>query len=160
VTFFHLRILVEQGCGGTNNLVMELEKKEEALLGAARDWLRRGEYALAIWELDQIEGEKRSHPEVLMVRWQILAQTEDWEMAYLLAESIRFGTPVDPFWWYAAAFSLHRLGRTQAAVDMLACAPVSEGETPMEMLYKTVIKAAGEQLSWEAASESMNNLRS
>ena len=89
-------------------------------LDAAEGWLELGDTTQAAAEIQNIAPELRLHPEVLNVRWQILARDRDWENGLVIAGVISRLVPESPVGWIHLSYTLHELGRTQEAWDNLS----------------------------------------
>jgi len=89
-------------------------------LDAAEGWLELGDTAFAAQEIQRIAPELRLHPEVLNVRWQILAKDKDWDNCLVIAGAITRLVPASPVGWIHFSYTLHELGRTQEAWDNLS----------------------------------------
>ena len=61
----------------------------------------------------------RGHPYVLELRWNIYAKAGKWDMAAEVAHSLATLLPKNSFGWIHHAYSLHELGRTQEAWNVL-----------------------------------------
>jgi tetratricopeptide (TPR) repeat protein len=90
-------------------------------LSAAVGWMELGVPAEAEAELDRISAANQSHPDVLEVRWVILAQTRRWEKALRVAQSLLKCAPNRSSGWLHRAYSLRRVtqGGLQQAWDAL-----------------------------------------
>lgn len=88
-------------------------------LRAAEGWLELGNPTEAGAELAAIAPHAQAHPDVLEVRWQVLAATRRWQESLdVAAELIRLA-PERPQGWIHRAYALHELGRTLEARDQL-----------------------------------------
>ena len=88
-------------------------------LAAAEGWLELGNYLEANEELETITPTLRGHPHVLELRWNIYAKAGRWDMAAEVACSLTLMLPENSFGWIHRAYSLHELGRTQEAWNVL-----------------------------------------
>lgn len=88
-------------------------------LNAAQGWLELGNLVEARSELDSIPAEWQSHPDVLGLRWDLLAYEKNWKAALELAERLVAQVPERCSGWIHRSFSLHELKRTQEALDKL-----------------------------------------
>lgn len=86
---------------------------------AACGWLGLGDAAEAEAELAQLPPLFQQHPDVLQVRWQLHARREEWQRCMDLAKSLTQIAPERRFGWIHLAFSLHRIGRTEEAREIL-----------------------------------------
>ena len=110
--------------GGLQNLVgtMEpLEPPDTHYLSAALGWLELGNAAESICELGQIRPENVNHPDVLEVRWMVLARLEDWNGALLAARELVQQAPSRASGWLHHSYALRRVatGGLQAAWEAL-----------------------------------------
>ena len=87
----------------------------EATIG----WLELGNPREALAELSQIPNEFATEPQVLEVKWQILARIQAWDQCLPVAEKFCAVAPALPQSWLHRAVSLYRLNRTQEAWDLL-----------------------------------------
>jgi predicted Zn-dependent protease len=92
---------------------------DQYLLDAARGWLDLDDCESAEAELKEISSANSEHPEVMKVRWELLGRAGRWQEAYELAEALRTGEIEEPFGWHATALSLHKLGRSNDAFDLI-----------------------------------------
>ncbi len=90
-------------------------------LSAAIGWLELGVPAEADGELDRISAGRQGHPDVLEVRWLILAQLKRWEKALAVARALLKGAPNRCSGWLHQAYSLRRASQNglQQAWDAL-----------------------------------------
>lgn len=86
---------------------------------AASGWVDLGNIAEAESELEKIDSSLQSHPEILNVRWSILAAAGKWAEAIDLGRTIRDLTPDEPLGWIHLAYGLHELRRTEEAFETL-----------------------------------------
>lgn len=99
--------------------MMEIEPPDTHHLHAAQGWIELGNAREARLELEQIAARHGNHPEVLAVRWQILAHERRWDLALAVAEALVELAPASPFGWIHRSFALHELRRTaQAYADL------------------------------------------
>jgi tetratricopeptide (TPR) repeat protein len=96
-----------------------IDPPDSHYLQAAEGWIGLGDYATAAKELEQIAPRFITHPDVLKVRWQVHAREENWNLCLHLADTLTQLTPENPSGWIQRALSLHRLGRTREAKDLL-----------------------------------------
>jgi hypothetical protein len=89
-------------------------------LDAAEGWLELGDADFASEEIQRIAPELRLHPEVLNVRWQILARQKDWDNCLVIAGAITRLVPASPVGWIHFSYTLHELGRTREAWENLS----------------------------------------
>jgi hypothetical protein len=96
-----------------------LEQSDRKVLDAAEGWLGLGSWRQAETELVGITPKLRRHPDVLKVRWQILAAQGKWVLAGQIARSICTLAPDDPFGWAHLAYAAHKLDHTSEARNVL-----------------------------------------
>ena len=96
-----------------------LELPDRQHLDAAQGWLELGNHIEADAELDRIHPERRGHPDVLEVRWQIYARAKQWKTCVDIGAAIVQLAPDRPFGWIHRSYALHELKRTQEALDSL-----------------------------------------
>ena len=87
----------------------EIVPPDSHYLWAATGWLDLGVPAEAEAELDKVSKDFQSHPDVLEVRWLILAQTKRWETALTVARALLEGAPERSSGWVHQAYSLRRV---------------------------------------------------
>ena len=88
-------------------------------LDAAQGWLDLQNLTDATHELEKIRPAFRVHPDVLEVRWQIYAKTGWWIAALEMAVAICELAPERFAGWIQYSESLHALGHTKQARDLL-----------------------------------------
>ena len=96
-----------------------LEPPDSLHLLAAEGWLELGNHIEANAELDLITTSLSSHPDVLNVRWKILAAAKNWEASLDIAGAIIKLHPEQPLGWIRRAYALHELKRTEDARENL-----------------------------------------
>lgn len=99
---------------------MKLEPPDTHHFSAAQGWLGLGNLNEALVELAQLRPVHHEAPEVLELRWQILATARRWNEGLATAETLVARAPDCPRGWVHRAVSLYRLGSAQAAFDALA----------------------------------------
>jgi len=77
-------------------------------LSAAFGWLELGVPLEAEAELDRISAEHQNNPDVLEVRWVIMAQAKRWDTALSVARALVKRDPARPSGWLHQAYSLRR----------------------------------------------------
>ena len=92
---------------------------DQRCLDAAEGWIGLGDHVSANEELEQITPSLRTHPQVLLVKWQVFAKTLKWEACVENAESVVKQAPEEAGGWIERSFALHELKRTQEAHDLL-----------------------------------------
>jgi tetratricopeptide (TPR) repeat protein len=88
-------------------------------LMAAEGWVELGNPSEASLELGQITRKCRLHPDVLIVRWAIEAESKNWDACLQIAASLVKVAPRRCRSWLQYSISLYRLDRTQEAYDHL-----------------------------------------
>lgn len=88
-------------------------------LRAARGWLELGNHQAALEELEEIEPEWRTHPDVLEVRWLVCEMAEKWKVCIDISNTLIEMKPDDLSCWIRRSYVLHKLERTQEAYDEL-----------------------------------------
>jgi predicted Zn-dependent protease len=99
--------------------VKPLPVPDSFCLSAAQGWLELGNHREAFLELSALSPELEGHPQVLEVRWEIYAQTKEWQSAVAAASRLTEVLPQYALGWVHLAFSLHELKQTVAARDVL-----------------------------------------
>ena len=98
---------------------MNLEPPASHHLSSAQGWLELGNAEEAQAELDQIAAEFHTHPEVMEVRWQVLAQLKHWQECVDLGMEFLKLFPSKSTGWVHRAYALHEMGDTQGALNEL-----------------------------------------
>ena len=96
-----------------------IDPQDSMYLEAAQGWLDLGNDVEANEELERIDAKHRAHPDVLQVRWLVHAKAGKWDACLDIATALTQMLPERRFGWIHRAFSLHKMGRTQEAVDCL-----------------------------------------
>ena len=101
--------------------MQSLEPPDAHYLSAADGWLGLGNLAEARAELERIAPRLRNHPDVLDVRWSLLAAEQNWPAALEAARAQLKRYPKSPAGWLHQAYALRRApgGGLQAAWDAL-----------------------------------------
>jgi predicted Zn-dependent protease len=86
---------------------------------AAVGWMELGNCREALLELDRVSVECKDDPQVLELKWQILARMDRWDQSLPVAQDFCRVAPLLPQGWLHQAVSLYRLYRTQEAWDLL-----------------------------------------
>jgi tetratricopeptide (TPR) repeat protein len=99
----------------------QIEPPDLHYLSAAVGWTELGVPAEAESELNQISQDYQGHPDVLEVRWVVLAQLDRWDDALAVARALLRGAPNRCSGWLHQAYSLRRLAKNglQAAWQAL-----------------------------------------
>src|SRR3989442_7415443 len=126
-----------------------LEPPDSLFVHTARKWLEMGNRVAAQQELDHVAPEFRSHPDVLEVTWAVEAQARNWKACLDLAQAIVTIAPQRPTGWIKRSFVLHRLKRTQEALNHLF--PAAEKFSHIAIIpYNLACYAAQLRCLWEA----------
>jgi predicted Zn-dependent protease len=88
-------------------------------LEAAQGWIELGNHFEANEELENITAQLREHPDVLEIRWQIYAKAGKWDACLDLGAAQVKLAPTKPASWLQHACALHKLGRTEEALEAL-----------------------------------------
>lgn len=90
-------------------------------LEAASGWLGLGLMADARAELQRIAPEQQEHPDVLEVRWELLARENNWQDAVRVAEQLVASAPERASGWLHQAYAVRRAtdGGLAMAQDVL-----------------------------------------
>jgi hypothetical protein len=111
--------------------VQKLGPPDSHCLDAATGWLGLGCADDARAELEKISRPNRNHPDVLEVRWTLLAHEKDWSAALEVAElELKFAA-ADASGWLHRAYALRRVsggGLPQAWSALLPAADKFPGE--------------------------------
>ena len=99
--------------------VSPLEPKDRFVLESASGWLMLGNPAEALHELAQLPSGLQNHREVLMLRWEIHAQSRRWSEAIEVADRLIAEIPDQPEGYIKRAYALHEIKRTHEAWDTL-----------------------------------------
>jgi tetratricopeptide (TPR) repeat protein len=84
-------------------------------LQAAEGWFELGNLDEANNELEQISSRKRTHPDVLRLRWRIQARSRRWDCCLVIGRALTEGYPSDPRSWITLAETFYLLGEVQKA---------------------------------------------
>ncbi len=90
-------------------------------LRAAEGWLGLGDPESASTELEKIQAEFQSHPEVLATRYCVYAATKEWDACVEIARKLVELEPKQSFGWVNRSYAIRRApgGSVQAAYDAL-----------------------------------------
>ena len=99
---------------------MGLDAADQRFLDAAEGWLGLGNWSEANEELERISVVVRSHPSVLVVRWEVHAKAKKWDAAVEIARHLSVTLPDDSWGWIHHAYSLHELKQTKEAQEILS----------------------------------------
>jgi predicted Zn-dependent protease len=86
-----------------------LEPPDTHYLLAAIGWVELGNLAEARAELAQVAAAHQDHPDVLEVRWSILAEEKRWEEGLQVAQRLLRRAPERPSGWLHQAYALRRV---------------------------------------------------
>ena|SRR5579862_4180570 len=89
---------------------------------AAKGWCQLQAFNDANAELEEITAEHWIHPDALEVRWSIYANMGKWDGALDLADVFNHLAPDDPKGCIYTASSLHELGKSAEAMELLLAA--------------------------------------
>lgn len=98
---------------------MPLDPPDNFHLRAAEGWLGLGNVAEAEQELSQLSPALRDHPEVLKLKWELLAVERKWASALEIAAALIQIDPEDAAGWVHRSYCLHELKQTTEARDNL-----------------------------------------
>jgi len=89
--------------------MQQLEPPDTHYVSAAIGWLELGVPSEAEAELDQVSAVHQAHPDVLEVRWIVLAQLKCWRAALEVARALLRRAPNRSSGWLHQAYSLRRM---------------------------------------------------
>ncbi len=104
--------------------MISLEPPDSHHVSAAQGWMELGCPREADEELAQIGPTLRRHPEVLQLRWHILAKSKRWDQCLDIGRTMVEVEPEEPYGWINYANALFYLKRFQEAYEVLC--PVLE----------------------------------
>ena len=101
--------------------VRELEPPDKHALDAAIGWLALGNFTEARAELAAIDPEFAHHPDVLEMRWAVLAHEQNWTAALPVAHALVRSCPDRVSGWLHFSYALRRVpeGGLEAAWNAL-----------------------------------------
>jgi hypothetical protein len=104
--------------------VPEISKSEIHVLNAAVGWLELGLTGDALKELDQLSAGAQEQPDVLEVRWLILADLSEWDRALEISTKLVQVASEQPSSWLHHAYAARRAtdGGVLKAFNILASA--------------------------------------
>lgn len=113
--------------------MQKLEPPDSYHLRAAEGWHELGVPAEAAAELALISPDQQRHPDVLEVRWVLLAYEQRWDEALAIARDLLTAAPARSSGWLHQAYALRRAagGGLQAAWDALLPAAVKFPRKPL-----------------------------
>jgi hypothetical protein len=91
-----------------SQLIHHLEPPDFHYLSAAVGWLELGDAIEAEAELNRVSAENQCHPDVLEVRWIVVARNERWKVALGIAQALLKLAPNRSSGWLHQAYSLRR----------------------------------------------------
>ncbi|MFO1487025.1 MAG: tetratricopeptide repeat protein [Verrucomicrobiota bacterium] len=95
-------------------------------LRAAIGWMELGNIPEALAELDGIGAGLQLHPDVLEVRWMVIAHSADWDAALVVAEKLLAAAPERSSSWLNRAYALRRVTRGSLQQAWEALLPAHE----------------------------------
>ena len=101
------------------HLKKSLPPPDSFFIEAAVGWVELGNPEEALKEIGQVSEEHGMHPQVLELKWQILARLENWEHSLPVAQTFCSVAPAVEQGWLHQAVSLYRLKRTEEAWNLL-----------------------------------------
>ncbi len=106
--------------------MQQLEPPDTHYLSAAIGWLELGNLAEAEQELNRVSVANQCHPDVLEVRWIVLAQTQRWEAALQIARALLKMAPNRSSGWLHQAYALRRVSKDGLKLAWEALLPASK----------------------------------
>ncbi len=97
----------------------DLGQSEKQTLEAVEGWLGLGSWKQAEAELEAIPQQSRCHPDVLRLRWHVLAARGDWVLAGQVARALCTNQPSLSLGWICLAHAAHKLNHTREARTLL-----------------------------------------
>ena len=85
-----------------------LEPPDIFFLSAAVGWMELGNAAEAAAELEKISAENQAQPDVLEVRWLLLAQARRWDDALQVTQALVQAAPHRSSSWLHHAYAMRR----------------------------------------------------
>jgi hypothetical protein len=96
-----------------------LSPPDSHYVNAAWGWLELDNITEAFLELDRVTPPAQLHPDVLTLRWELLARKKQWPDALETAHALVQIAPDRADSWIKQSYALHELKRTQEAWDSL-----------------------------------------
>lgn len=115
---------------GINSIHQTMDIGHKRLLVAAQGYSELGLPDLAIGELDLLPEEIQRSPVGVESRLSVLMQAKRWKSALGLGRELCRLVPDKSVGFIHAAFCLHELGQSQAALDLLVNGPPSLRSEP------------------------------
>ena len=97
----------------------KLQPPDLHFVNAARGWLELGDASEGRKELDHVSLARKTHPEVLELRWELCAKEKDWAGALAAARQLVVLHPKRCSGWIHRAYTLHEMKHTQEAWNAL-----------------------------------------
>jgi len=123
-------------------------------LRAATGWLELGCPEEALAELDGIESANQHHPDVLELRWELLADEHEWDEAANAARTLMERAPERAKGWLYHAYAVRRSVGGSVALALEALLPAvdrfpAESHIPYNLAcYACQLGRAQEALAW------------
>ena len=111
-----------------------LELADAHHLKVAEGWIGSGDFVSACGKLEEISPEARAHPAVLLLRCHIYGETERWDMAAKVSDTLAKILPESASVWISFAYFTRRRnggGIPPAKNILLEAAP----KFPREFLF-------------------------
>lgn len=102
-----------------------LNRSDALGLSSAAGWLELGNFEEGLHELDQLSPDAQRYPDVLEVKWLLLASRQDWSRALQVADQTVSVAPERPSGWVHKAYALRRVpggGLAQAEAVLIEAA--------------------------------------
>ena len=96
-----------------------LDPPDSHHLSAAQGWIELHDSDAAENELEKVDPSLRMHPMFLLVRWELYAHAKHWQAARMIAEYLVEKCPEEPIGWLQRSYTLHAMGRTPEAFQLL-----------------------------------------
>lgn len=106
--------------------MQQLQPPDTHHLSAATGWLGLGNLCEAEADLNRISAEMQCHPDVLEVRWELLAGTGRWEAAVSTARTLLKMAPNRASGWLHQAYALRRATHNGLRLAWDALLPAAE----------------------------------
>lgn len=88
--------------------MQKLEPPDTHYLSAAVGWMELGDLVESEKELNRVSAAQQCHPDVLEVRWLLLAQSQRWQPALEIARTLVKVAPERSSGWLHQAYALRR----------------------------------------------------
>ena len=106
----------------------------------AEGWLGLGNLDEANRELERIAPAHRTHPEVLLMRWQLQVAAQKWDECLAIGLTLTERFPDNPCGWIALAQTLYFTKRIAEAYEV-GVAKAEEFPESAQLLYDTACYA-------------------